>query len=91
MVLITDSERQDFERVILEAGLSIGDFALKEKQDEFPTAGVAPRTGTVTVTYVPTTLDSRTAFTTRTYRAGHDSAWPAEFERDLKSKVFKTY
>ena len=84
MVLITDSERQDFERVIKEAALSLGDFVVNEELDEFPTRGLAPDTGTVTVTYIPTK-------TRRAYHTGHISKWSAQFEQDLKSNVFKTY
>ncbi len=83
MALITDSERQDFKRVIKEAGLSLGDFVVNVELDEFPSRGVAPDTGTVTVTYMPTK-------TRRAYHTGHISKWSAHFEHDLKSNVFET-
>ncbi len=83
MPLITDSERQGFERVIKEAALSLGDFVVNEELDEFPSRGVAPDTGTVTVTYMPTK-------TRRAYHTGHMLTWSAQFERDLKSNVFET-
>ena len=83
MPLITDSERQDFERLIKEAGLSLGDFVVTEELDEFPSRGVAPDTGTVTVTYMPTKAR-------RAYHTGHISKWSAQFEDDLKSNWFQT-
>ena len=83
MPLIHDSERQDFKRVIKEAGLSLGDFVVNEELDEFPSRGVAPDTGTVTVTYMPTK-------TRRAYHTGHISTWSAQFERDLNRNVFET-
>ncbi len=83
MPLITDSERQYFERVIKEAALSLGDFVVDEELDEFPSRGVAPDTGTVTVTYMPTK-------TRRAYHTGHISTWSAQFKRDLNRNVFET-
>ncbi len=83
MSLIHDSERRDFERVIEEAGLILGNFVVNEELDEFPSRGVAPDTGTVIVTYMPTK-------TRRAYHTGHTATWSAQFERDLKSNVFET-
>ncbi len=83
MVLITDSERQYFARVIDEAGLSVGDFAVNEVPDEDPTAGVGPNTGAITVTYMPTN-------TRRAYHTGHIPTWSNLFERDLQLNMFET-
>ena len=83
MVLITDSERQHFARVIDDAGLSVGDFVVNEEPDEDPTGGVRPISGAITVTYMPTN-------TRRAYHTGHIPTWSDLFERDLQLNVFET-
>ena len=93
MSLITDSEREDFKRCIVEADLFVDDFKLTEQKDaDGPKDGYF-RTGTVTVTYSPPTSAASTNMPTaivRTYRAGVVPAWPVEFERELKLNAFKT-
>ncbi len=55
MSLITDSERKEFKRCIVEADLFVDDFKLAEQKDaDGPKDGYF-RTGTVTVTYSPPT------------------------------------
>ena len=91
MSLISDGERQDYERAINKAGLSVGDFVLTENEEQFPTTGIGPTTGIVTVTYMPT---NRTC----EYRAGSraasgseaGSSWSMDFETDLKRNMFRT-
>ncbi len=83
MSLITDSERADFERVIVQAGLDVDDFELTEQRDESGPKEQHVRTGRVTVTYKPMGI-------TCSYHAGHVSAWLMEFEHDLKRKAFQT-
>ena len=83
MPLITDSERGDFERCIVEAELSVDDFELTEQIDpDGPKKGYFP-TGTVTVTYTPTGVARR-------YHTGGVSNWADQFERDLNRNVFQT-
>ncbi len=54
MLLITDSEREDFMWTIVAANLSVDDFKLTEQVDpDEPKEGYFP-TSTVTVTYTPT-------------------------------------
>jgi hypothetical protein len=93
MSLITDSEREDFKRCIVEADLFVEDFKLTEQKDaDGPKDGYF-RTGTVTVTYSPPTSAAPTSTPTeivRIYRAGVFPPWPVEFERELKLNAFKT-
>ena len=89
MSLITDSEREDFKRSIVEADLFVDDFKLTEQKD----ADGYFRTGTVTVTYSPPISAAPTSTPTRivrTYRAGVVPTWAVEFERELKLNIFKT-
>ncbi len=93
MSLITDSEREDFKRCIVEADLFVDDFKLTEQKDaDGPKDGYF-RTGTITVRYSPPTSAAPTYKPTgiaRTYRAGVVPTWPVEFERELKANIFKT-
>ncbi len=93
MSLITDIEREDFKRCIVEADLFVNDFKLTEQKDaDGPKDGYF-RTGTVTVTYSPPTSASPRSTPTgiaRTYRAGVVPSWAVEFERELKRNIFKT-
>ena len=90
MPLITDSEMEDFEAAILQAGFEVNDFNIVDLEDE-PTAieqleaetaieqdGI---TGTVTVRRIST--DEAI-----TYNAGHLSTWVSEFEIDLHEGKF---
>ncbi len=93
MSLITDSEREDFKRCIVEADLFVNDFKLTEQKDADGPKNGYFRTGTVTVTYSPPTSASPRSTPTgiaRTYRAGVVPTWSAKFERDLNLNVFKT-
>ena len=93
MSLITDSEREDFKRCIVEADLFADDFKLAEQKDAGGPKDGYFRTGTVTVTYTPPTSAAPRSTPTgiaRTYRAGVVPTWAVEFERDLKLNIFKT-
>ena len=64
MALITDSERGEFGRCIVDAKLRVDNFELTEQRDAGePKEGYFP-TGTVTVTYKPTGIE-------REYSGGH--------------------
>ena len=78
MPLVTNSEMGDFQATIRNAGLSVDDFELAERDG--PKEGYF-RTGTVTVTYTPTGI-------AREYRGGHLSTWTAEFDDDLNAGEF---
>ena len=76
MTLIHDSEMDDFDTAILQAGFHVDDFHIVDLEDE-PTAKEQYRiTGTVTVTRISTDHAI-------TYRAGHGSAWVANFLADF--------
>ena len=93
MSLITDSEREDFNRCIVEADLFVNDFKLTEQKDADGPKDGHFRTGTVTVTYSPPTSAAPTSTLreiVRTYRAGVVPTWAVEFERELKLNIFKT-
>jgi len=90
MPLITDSEMEDFDAAILQAGFEMDDFNIVDLEDE-PTAieqleaetafeQYAPK-GTVTVHRVSTDVSE-------TYRAGSGSVWQQDFEADLKAGKF---
>ncbi len=76
MPLITDSEMEDFDAAILEAGSEVDDFSVVDLEDEPTTKEQHPITGTVTVHKISTDE-------TIIYSAGHLSTWVAEFEIDL--------
>ena len=82
MPLIEDNERKHFEQCVVEAGLRVDDFELTEQPDEFGSKQGYFPTGIVTVTYTRTGVARR-------YHTGGVSPWSAQFERDLKSKVFQ--
>ena len=85
MVLITDSQMDDFEAAILEAGYEVGDFNVVDLEDE-PTA-IEPLAETVAFEqYVPTgtvTIQRISTDDAITYTAGSGSIWPQEFAADL--------
>ncbi len=89
MPLITDSEMENFEAAILEAGFEVDDFdAVPLEDDEVPLGDDEPTiieqhpiTGTVTVHRIST--DEAI-----TYSAGHLSTWVKEFEADLQAGNF---
>ena len=78
--MVSKGEREDFERCIVEASLSVDDFELTPHRIQPPTKDMPVWTGTVTVTYKPTETSTIYAI----------SSWPAEFEHDLKLNVFHT-
>ncbi len=89
MPVITDSEMEDFDAAILQAGFEVDDFSVVDlEDDEFPlkddesTVIVQhPIIGTVTVHRIAT--DDAIIYT-----VGSGSIWPQEFEADLKAGKF---
>ena len=81
MPLITDSEMEDFDATILQAGFEVDDFSVVDLQDEPTAKEPHPITGTVTVHRIST--DEAI-----TYSAGHLSTWVSEFEIDLHVDKF---
>lgn len=81
MTLLNDSERQDFAAVVLQFGYSLSDFELTECEDKPLTYPLYVITGTVTVR-------RRSTGVARTYRAGNATAWLADFEADLRGRIF---
>ncbi len=76
MPLISDSEMDDFDAAILQAGFDINDFRVVDLEDE-PTAKEQDAiTGTVTV-------QRKSTDHAITYRAGHGSIWVADFLADF--------
>ncbi len=76
MPLITDSEMDDFDAAILQAGFHVGDFRIVDLEDEPTAKEQHPNTGTVTVHRVSTEYEL-------TYRAGHVSTWVVDFLADF--------
>ena len=89
MPLITDSEMEDFDAAILQAGFEVDDFSVVDleddelplKDDESTVIVQDGITGTVTVHRISTDK-------TITYNAGHLSTWVSEFEIDLHEGKF---
>ncbi len=81
MPRITDSEMEDFDVAILQAGFSVADFSVVDLEDERTAKGPHPITGTVTVHRQSVDI----AFA---YPTGHDSSWLADFEADLQAGQF---
>ncbi len=89
MPLITDSEMEDFDAAILQAGFEVTDFSVVDveddelplKDDESTVIVRHPIIGTVTVHRISTDVSE-------TYRAGSGSAWQQDFEADLKAGKF---
>ncbi len=79
--MISDSEMDDFQAAILEAGFEVGDFNPVQVDDPTPAHGVHAVTGTVTVHRQSTDI----AFA---YPTGHVSSWLADFEADLQAGQF---
>ncbi len=76
MPLITDSEMEEFDAAIFQAGFQVDDFRIVDLEDE-PTANEQhPNTGTVTVHRVSTDYAI-------TYRAGNGSTWVVDFLADF--------
>ncbi len=89
MPLITDSEMEDFEAAMLQAGFEVHDFNVVDLEgdevpleDDEPTATEQhPITGTVTVHRIST--DAAIA-----YNAGHGSTWVTKFAINLHEGKF---
>ncbi len=81
MPLIHDSEMEDFQAAIVQAGFKVDDFHVVQLEDQPAATEQHRNTGTVTVTQMSTGHST-------TYRAGYGSAWSAVFEDDLKAGVF---
>ena len=80
--MILGSERALFDRYIVTANLSIGDFQITKERDA-PGIAKPIGIGEVTVIYKPTGIE-------RHYRDGVYPPPFAEFERELKKGKFKT-
>jgi len=81
MPLITDSEMDEFDAAILQAGFKVDDFSVVDMEHE-PTAKEQHSiTGTVTVHRISTDEFI-------TYRAGPGSVWPQDFAADLYEGKF---
>jgi hypothetical protein len=78
--MLGESEIQDFNATITDAGFDPDDFNAVEVQDE-PHAVEYAITGTVTVT-----RNSNGAAVT--FEAGHMAPWLSEFETSLKTGMF---
>ncbi len=87
--MISDSEMENFDAAILEAGFEVDDFNVADVEDEptvieqleDETAIERPITGTVTVHRISTDHAI-------TYRAGHGSTWVADFLADFYAGEF---
>ncbi len=81
MPLVTNSELEDFDAAILQAGFEVHDFSVVD-MEHVPTAKEQhPITGTVTVHRISTDEFI-------TYSAGHLSTWVTEFEIDVHEGKF---
>ncbi len=90
MPLISDSEMEDFDAAILQAGFEVSDFSVVDVEDE-PTAIEQLEAETAIEQYVPTgTVTIRRISTDDaiTYRAGRLSTWVKAFEADLQAGKF---
>ncbi len=79
--MISDSEMDDFDAAILQAGFEVHDFNVIDLEDEPTAKEQHPITGTVTVHRISTDEFI-------TYRAGSGSIWPQEFKADLQAGKF---
>ena len=90
MPLITDSEMEDFEAAIIDAGFEVHDFNVIPLEDE-PTVIEQLEDETAIKQYVPTgtvTIQRISTNDAITYKAGSDSIWPQAFEADLQAGKF---
>ena len=90
MPLISDSEMEDFDAAILQAGFEVSDFSVVDVEDE-PTAIEQLEAETAIEQHVPTgTVTIRRISTDDaiTFTAGSDSIWPQAFEADLQAGKF---
>ncbi len=82
MPLITDSEMEDFDAAILQAGFEVDDFSVVPLEDDEP-AGIEEYIPTGTVTIHRISTDEFITYTT-----GSGSIWSQEFEADLQAGEF---
>ena len=90
MPLIHDSEMEDFQAALLQAGFEVGDFNVVKLEDE-PTVIEQLEYETAIKQYVPTgtvTIHRISTDETITYSGGHLSTWVTEFEIDLHEGKF---
>jgi len=90
MPLITDSEMEDFDAAILQAGFEVDDFNVVDLEDE-PTAIEQLEDEIAIEQYVPTgtvTIQRISTDDAITYTAGSGSIWPQNFEADLQAGKF---
>ena len=88
--MISDSEMDDFEAAILEAGFEVDDFNVVPLEDE-PTVIEQLENETAIKQYVPTgtvTIHRISTDDAITYKAGSGSIWPQQFEADLQAGQF---
>jgi len=76
MPLIHDSEMDDFDAAILQAGFEVDDFRVVDLEDEPTAKKQHPMTGTVTVHRISTDHAI-------TYRAGRGLRWVVDFLADF--------
>jgi hypothetical protein len=89
MPLIIDSEMEDFEAAILQAGFEVNDFSVVDleddelslKDDESTVIVQHSIIGTVTVHRISSDVSE-------TYRPGSGSDWQQDFEAELKAGKF---
>jgi hypothetical protein len=81
-MVIDDSEKEDFESVILKKGLDIFDFEMTVEQNSMQrTAEVQKITGSVKIARKSTGKE-------KAYQAGHGTRWVVDFFDDLNDGVF---
>lgn len=79
--MINESEMEDYKNIISNSGLDVDDFLIQEQKDPMIGTEVQPITETITIRRKSTGKE-------KTYKAGHGSAWPAEFSDDLTGGIF---
>ena len=85
MPLITDSEMEEFDAAILQAGFQVDDFRIVDLEDE-PTVIEQLEDETAIKQYVPTgtvTIQRISTDGAITYRAGNGSTWVVDFLADF--------
>ncbi len=90
MPLITDSEMEDFDAAILQAGFEMDDFNIVDLEDD-PTAIEQLEAETAIEQYAPkgtVTIQRISTDDAITYTAGSGSIWPQKFEADLQAGKF---
>jgi hypothetical protein len=82
ILLAGESELEDFQDSCLEYGYKISDFELSTTNTTKETNCIHPVTGTITITHKKSKKQ-------KTYKVGHMSKWPSEFDLDLKNGYFE--